>query len=568
MKISLQEKIDQLKNLCSEFKKNDFLTLLAAFMMQIAQRDKHPILKYLMSPMHALYYIAIFNIQGNNTKRRRIDFTTTEKETWDKIVFLINSIESDYYNMLSFPEDGKVTDEKFKRTYVSFSTYLGFFYNGPLYYIEQQIERIEEIFKRQEDVIFKNFGLNLNDFICFIEELQSQINLNLHKKIGCKQARVDYFEQLKYGRPTSEILKENSALQPLVDFQLNPGIIYILDIQNIETKLISKEKLIKVINLLTFDSSKCKTKVNYYTDKNPLLRFPFIQLSESKYLCFYMNQCIEAIFNMLFEFCKNKNIQITKYRDSYLENKALSLFKKYLSTAHFYTSYTIDGHCEQDLLVIYKDTIFIIEAKAKQYREPLRDPKIAFERIKDDFKNSIQYAYNQIRRVENSLYTKDIVNIKDKKGKKLLHTINTNKIRHIYTIIVTYDRLGVIQTDLSNMLTLEDDNLRYPWCVNIFDLEPFLLLLLKRNKGINELKDFLEYRELFHGHMHCADELELCGLFIENKRQFINLSKSEEKIYFDPRTSDIFDKEYNTGLGFEKERMIKEKKQGAKNLYS
>jgi len=44
---------------------------------------------------------------------------------------------------------------------------------------------------------------------------------------------------------------------------------------------------------------------------------------------------------------------------------------------------------------------FVIESKATQQREPLRDPEKAYTRIKDDFKSNagIQKAYEQAERL-------------------------------------------------------------------------------------------------------------------------------------------------------------------------
>lgn len=67
------------------------------------------------------------------------------------------------------------------------------------------------------------------------------------------------------------------------------------------------------------------------------------------------------------------------------------------------------------------------------------------------------------------------MDIKDEKG-KILYTVNPKKIQNIYSIVVTLEQFGSLQTDLSLMLQKED-NIDYPWSAYIDDLEIFLFTL-------------------------------------------------------------------------------------------
>lgn len=228
-----------------------------------------------------------------------------------------------------------------------------------------------------------------------------------------------------------------------------------------------------------------------------------------------------------------------------------------------YFNYSIDSHSEQDILIIHKSLAFIIEVKAASFREPMHEPIKAFDKIKSDFKKNIQEAYKQCLRVEDAFELNDTVNIYDKKG-KLIDAINTSDIETTYSIIVTLDRFGVIQSNLGLLLEIEDD-LPFPWCVNIDDLETFLLMLKKQKKAQKQFEKFLAHRELLHGRLHASDEIDVCCWYLRDEKDFINGCKDfHSYIIASPQESDMVDKTYFSkgGLGFKNERNMDLKNSG------
>ena len=73
----------------------------------------------------------------------------------------------------------------------------------------------------------------------------------------------------------------------------------------------------------------------------------------------------------------------------------------------FENYYVIDDH-EQDLLILYKRNAIIVEIKASKLREPFRDIDKAIKRLKSDFENSIQYGFDQCKRVEDFFYSDEV----------------------------------------------------------------------------------------------------------------------------------------------------------------
>lgn len=127
------------------------------------------------------------------------------------------------------------------------------------------------------------------------------------------------------------------------------------------------------------------------------------------------------------------------------------------------------------MLILFKGVAVIVETKASKLREPFRNIQKAVVRLKDDFKESIQYGYNQCARVEKCFQGKLPFNLMDNKG-AVLYRVNPEKIHSVYSIFVTLERFGCLQTDLGLMLRKNEDE-NYPWSVYIDDLEIFLLTL-------------------------------------------------------------------------------------------
>lgn len=198
---------------------------------------------------------------------------------------------------------------------------------------------------------------------------------------------------------------------------------------------------------------------------------------------------MHAIDAYLEEVCSSTEKDKSKYakeKGSLLESKIVDLFTSFLGkSCKVYTGYYVDG-CEQDILILWKDNAFIIEAKAYDINEPFRNPDKAFKRIKQDFDRSIGYAYKQTWRVSEKFYKQEPLEIKDEYG-NLIDTIDTSKFENSdFAIIVTQKSFGQIEADLSLMLELEEGSF-YPWAIKYDDLEVFFVSIKKnciRSLGI------------------------------------------------------------------------------------
>ncbi|CAI8301377.1 MAG: Uncharacterised protein [Bacteroidetes bacterium MED-G17] len=224
-----------------------------------------------------------------------------------------------------------------------------------------------------------------------------------------------------------------------------------------------------------------------------------------------------------------------------------------------FESYYVDG-CEQDMLFLWKEYTFIIEAKGYNLREPLRDPNKAFVRIKDDFKSSIGYGHTQTKRVEKYFVDQIPLRIEDKDG-KLIEEIDTTKYEeNDFPIIVNLKSFGQIQNDLSTLLEVNEDE-AFPWVVKLDDLETFLLTMIAKKKRPQYFINYLLMREKLHSKLICSDELEISGGYLTDVITERKIEKAEIFVTT-PDLPAVFDEQYRKGMGFEKEKLLEEKKSG------
>lgn len=211
----------------------------------------------------------------------------------------------------------------------------------------------------------------------------------------------------------------------------------------------------------------------------------------------------------------------------------------------YYENYFIEKNVEQDLMIIFNGTAIIVEIKASKLREPFRVTQKAIVRLKEDFKNSVQYGFEQCKRVEDYFFNDKSFDIKDANGKKL-YSVNPNKIHSVFSIVVTLERFGSLQTDLSLLLQKEED-IDYPWSVYIDDLEIFLLALKQNIKNpTGEFVNFLKLRREMHGRIEAIDELDVCATYLQNPSKFKRYSEADKQfLVFSPFEQNDFDKLYH-----------------------
>lgn len=520
----------------------------------------------LASPMRQLYYLAGLIVSDEEDGTKDVQFSESD---WKHIVDLLVEIDKEYFQIFIPHEAADITEEWKRKVEVAMPTFLSYFNVGPLNYEEQVKEQIRGVFSNLDDVIFDNTRVHLDDWMKFYDNLEYWCNYNLQSLgVGAKDCPVrdnwKEYTNLGIGSPSEvpNVIKDmyNDRETMLLNV-IDPGIKYRFKPADLALNGLTEEQVIQILSLLSI--KRGTTDLLYYTGANPLLTKPIVDIGNGQYQVFEEKRVLHAILYLFEDICKRNDYsksRIVHSKGVYLENKIVGVFRKlFKNKCEIISNYCIDG-CEQDIMVIWKDNIIIVESKAYTNREPFRNTDKAFTRIKDDFNKCIGYAYKQCKRVEAKIKEGKLFDIKDKKG-HVIKTIDPAKYEDgDFYIIVTQESFGQIQVDLSTLLEIGNDE-NYPWAVRFYDLEVFILTLLASKRKPSSFMDFLIMREYLHGHIICSDECEICGGFLSG----VLTQKIAEKENIIATTNDlaeIFDKQYQKGMGFKNERHWKEKNDG------
>lgn len=528
----ITDKSQELYNYVSTLDKSKFVPLFI-FLLKADRETSNHFLRLTSKIQQIFYILKLFlgNTKGINSD---IDFPKVEN--------LLEEIEQGYKNRYDITQIESYYDESYRKSLAISGSFLNYFTNSTLVYTEQILDRIKGTFTNQETLIKKETGLSINDYIDLFFAIKTTAKnkfIETHEKFSSEHVNKSKDGIICWSEKGNLFLPY--SLTQEISFQRN-------DV-NYEVK----EKLSK---FLTHFSSKIGDTNNiYYCTQNPLWSKPIITLDNYNFYLPFDPQLAIAIYYFLLTVCESKNTNIaSKSRSNYLETKSQKLFDSYFRDTKYklYSNYYINKNDnEKDLLILSGDLALIIECKSNKYKEPLGDFEPAFDKIKRDFKMSIQDGYRQCKEVEDAIWDKDIIEITDK-NKNIIESISTKKIKKVYSIIITQERFGQIQCDLGLLLDKNESDL-YPWCVSIDDLETILLTFSRKENKKGTLEQYLFQREKLHERVICFDELDIAGYYLLKYKDFIKACNSDQLFMTSPDMCEFFDSLYRSGFGFENE---------------
>ncbi|MDZ4713669.1 MAG: hypothetical protein SGI89_15280 [bacterium] len=559
MEINLEQKSLELKQFVSRYETSMFLGDISSLMNFISFDNPTNSLKGLSSPLRQLYYLAGLNLTS------AIDKTTAlipqySNEDWEHIKDLLNQIEFGYQHFFYPKQPDEVNEEWVMKRMIAMPTFLSYFNQGPLNYEEQVIERVAIYFQPFNNEIKQHFGLEVQDFIDIYNYIDSLPNKFLGEKINYKEGQQTWEEFAGEMISKNILLPDWNNYMPehfknLFQFMYDKGSMNRFTEVELANQF-GNDKASAFITTLTCE--RRESNFLYYSENNILHTKPLFKVAEDSYQTIETKQLIHAVYNSLFEFCKtlpDKGEKFYAVRGSELETKIEKIFQNFFKGKAFVYKgfFTQDKH-EQDLLFLIDGLALIVEAKASKRDEPRRDPEKAYPLILSNFNETIQKGYDQAYRVKSKFINHEVLQIyKDQDLKKHIIDIRTKNYHHAFSIVVTLERFGQIQTNLAELLEIYDDD-DFPWSVTVDDLEVFLLLLKKLSKKTSDLTNYLIMREKLHGRLICGDELETCGGFLTNKITNEHLN-TDQTVALTPDLSGIFDNYYHKGgIGFANEK--------------
>lgn len=551
--------------------KEIFIPWIMQMMNMIELRHSTETYKNLMSPLKQFAYVIdlYFSIEHKDNKGM------PNEAEWNKLTELLMEVEMTYFGDIGFFSDDSENFE-YDKISVSLKSFFDFYSNAQLSYDEQTLDRLKTNFEKFNDAIKIEFGFTSNDIIIFCHYIGNLIRNK--SKESFKYAETEEWQKL-----TSKFIDKGLTdpydwasqpeLKAFIDFITKPGSLYVHSLTILQNVDLDQKTVNNIMSFLKFNDSKIKERILYYADERQYFLTPIVELNSEEVLFPPFKFLIEAFYNRInIWLSETKKEKYTKLKNKALEKKTFDIFHTFFKDkALFFQEFYFDknNRAEQDLLILYKDIALIVEIKDFKFRAPMRNPIKAFDKIKSDFKGGIQKAYDQCKRFEDKLILNEKFKIFSENTNLELYEINPKRINHWYSIIITQHKYGGIQTDLSELLK-RDINDPYPWSICVDDLEIFLLGLIKikKNSAHPNLINFLEYREYFHERLICSDELELCGLFINDQYNFRRYAEMEDHFATDIRMSNIFDAYYQNGLGFANEINIDIKRKNPIGKYN
>lgn len=536
----IEEVVEELKKELSDIKEESLLLHTLRLVLELEDRAFSLLYIHLRSPLRqTMYLIDLYYSIEKRTEKYEIDVIR-----WNRISVLLDEIEMIYFVMIGFSE-GNIKEDEVSDDIRSISllTFIDYFANPELRYDEQTLDRILIYFKPYSDFIKSYFGFTIEEALEFIFGIRKLDNNKLNNAIKTylNDVKGDDFSEAQF-------IKIKKQAENLIH-----------DKEELNNISIKPDSLKRLIKFFEYDKGIFKGKTIYYAEKRYSELYPLIEFND-KYLCHFNKYLLEAFYNRVDKVLMEDEPtgKYKQYKDNAFENKVAMIFREFFSSsAKIFTNYSVDGVSENDLLILYGGVCIIVEIKNCKFREPFRNPVKAYERIKRDFNNAIKLGYEQCKRVEDVILNDNDneVRILDAENiQNVLYNLKKEKIKEVWSIIVTDYRYGPIQTNLGMLLKKEIDDY-YPWSVCVDDLEIFLLLMKKVYKGVSSARfiEFLDYRERMHEHILCNDEIEICGWYLNDREQFKRCSDLEEVITTTSEMGRIFDAYYTIGIGFKNE---------------
>ena len=475
--MTLEELSKQLKEVISTYDTGWLLGDLSNLMHIGSNNMADDQLGQLSSPQRQLYYLAGLLMTSDPVNGADNSY---DPDKWNGIVDLLNKIEQAYAAMF-FPKEEDLVDEHWlKVRQIAMPSFLDYFNQGPLNFEEQIINRVKDLYVPLDSIVLRETGLQTADFLQFYENIDAlhQKNFQGTGPKGTPRPNWREYAKVQLVNTVPEPLKammgdEMKQMESSFYYMSDHGIIDRFYAQELVSPKLPVEKVQVILKLMS--AERAQTDFLYYTaikPGNPLYVKPIADIGGDMYQMFEVKQIIHAIENLLEKACTKTQADSTAFvaqKGNLLEDRIEDLFKMLLKkNFRIFRGYYIDG-CEQDLLILWGNYAFIVEAKGYNLREPLRDPDRAFARIKDDFKSCIGYGYDQCRRVENKFLAGGVLNLCDKNG-NVTETIDTSQFKdNAFSIVVNLKTFGQVQTDLSSLLELPDES-SYPWAVKLDDL--------------------------------------------------------------------------------------------------
>lgn len=527
-----ENSLKKLKKILSNISLGDVVTLLNVNMRDfttIVEKRKTS----LSSPYQQSLFLLGLVLATPNTDAK--DELT--QSVYEEIIALLNEI--------FLLEVKKHLDEYNSKKRFVIGAFADYFYTGLKMSTDELREWIADWYSPYDSYFTETYGFNTNDLLGLSKLIETETSRK-NKEIG------EIFHKLEKGETLDLkdkiLVKDNKSITNLINQ------VSMIELSQLE----SHPNISSILKVLAIKQGEAKD-LNYITDPNELDFKPII--IDDEYLYFPRNN---MYYNGLFNFFEReiykkhpqseKNL---KARDKKLEHTTLKLFKELLGDEPNYWEGLSDKEgsqqFEHDLIISYKDTLLIIEAKASPPKEPNRDLDMSLIKIRDHFKSAsgLQKAFNQANNFKKRLIDKRKIQLF--KNRKKIVELDVDDYKNIFCICVTRDDYKSIGCMIDQILEKNPED-NYPWVLDINTLKNILMAWKHLKLDPKEIYSFIEQRLAVYGKVYGTDELEYVGAYlyyedglkslIKNKSNFISLSMDFADIFDEIMYKEMFGEKY------------------------
>lgn len=514
----------------------------------------------LLSPLRQMYFLLGLMLTTPEPERPT-EFGSRE---WERSVGLLNSIFVSYTRMY-FPSEEELpslSEQWWDVREVAMPAFLHHFNTGILASVEQVAERVRRYVSPFDEKLKADTGVNTSEALAIAEwvsnSFQTATDELLDVRDAYRTARLASFERaIIRGQSLDEAMREAAKT---------------------EQRMLSKEVLPKLQDFLKvhldalnerfghatanaywnlFVSKRGDTAdFRYLTERNPAEERPLFEVQKGVAFC----PLINALYNAILTVGEDRLLageareSYLRHRDKALEREAEEILRGLFGESAGYYAGVFETPTlqnEHDLIVRWRDFVFVIEVKSSPPVEPFRDPERAFQRIGRAFRSDtgLQKAFDQGNAIRRRLASGEAVDLYNSERERVT-TIEPAELDRTRVICVTRDDFGPLAVNLSLLLE-KDEGDQYPWAVNILDLRNLIDAWDYFGWGPDQLTRYLDPRVALHGKVFATDELEVAGFFIRHGGLEPLASADADRVQLSASYSDVFDDIYRARHGGE-----------------
>jgi len=396
--------------------------------------------------------------------------------------------------------------------------------------------------------MFEKLGFTIEEYFETIEEIQRQ-NIAFIKDRVTKldEVRKDFFEcfdknlkEFDDPQKTAEICKAQVG-EDLLDKCCREFLsIGLKD----NYKIIQNEKTNeKILDLLSLEFG-CNEYWTSPLDKSDIELKPLIHI-DKEYYCFLIPHLVRNVMPIIESIFSEKSFvkEFNKYieiKSDFFEQKSFELLENVLPKAtiqeKLYYSINEEGedkYPEIDGVVSYKDSLLLVEIKAKK-RRSIAGRRDILTISKGDFKKNINEAFEQSKRALNYVFGSEEVGFFNKNHKEVMK-IKKADYKNIFLVNISLEAFEEYSTAL-NKVKLWDSELlcgtHYPFAISIYDLMVITDILENSDDFVNYLQERINLNK--KQEISSFDEIDYFGYFLKHGTlsKMSDLPKSGEAIIY------------------------------------